>query len=130
MNPYFDYHKALILDWLRIAQNLPKQLPEAEHADVEAYLERLQVLADATAYSEAFIELGQTVLTQSLARFPQLTQAIHRDLFWFFGGDCLHYMPDDEIARYQQIDDLRYETEANGETFNWEEARAKVFKLH
>ena len=40
-------------------------------------------------------------------------------LLWFFGGDCLHFMPDEEIDLFQRLDERRYEAEERGETFDW-----------
>lgn len=45
--------------------------------------------------------LGQELITQIFHRYPQIAHLIPRDLLWFFGGDCLHFMPDEEIALYQ-----------------------------
>jgi len=44
---------------------------------------------------------------------------VPRDLLWFFGGDCLHFMPDDEIAVFQQLEERRYEAEQNDKPFDW-----------
>lgn len=52
-----------------------------------------------------------------------------RELLWFLGGDCLHFMPDEEIAVYQQLEDLRLAAAANGEHFDFRSARAKLLKL-
>ena len=30
---------------------------------------------------------------------------IERELFWFFGGECLHYLTDEEITQFQRIDE-------------------------
>jgi hypothetical protein len=38
---------------------------------------------------------------------------------WFFGGDCLHFMPDEEIQLYQQLDERRFAVEETGEDFDW-----------
>ena len=42
---------------------------------------------------------GQQWLHRFLTHNPELAPAIHRDLLWFFGGDCLHFMPDEEIEK-------------------------------
>ncbi|MFP3526579.1 PA2817 family protein, partial [Pantoea sp. SIMBA_072] len=44
---------------------------------------------------------------------------VPRDLLWFFGGDCLHFMPDSELDLYQQLEELRYEAEQRGAPFDW-----------
>ena len=52
-----------------------------------------------------------------------IAHLIPRDLLWYFGGDCLHFMPDDEIAQYQLLDEHRADVEARGEVFDWQQAR-------
>jgi hypothetical protein len=44
-------------------------------------------------------------------------------------GDCLHFMPDDEIAVYQQLDDQRGQAARQGQIFDLQSARAKLLKL-
>jgi hypothetical protein len=103
----------------------------------EKLLENLKALATEVQSSDLFIELGRTTLCRIVAAYPDLMPYVHRDLFWFFAGDCLHFMPDDEISRYQQLEELRYEAEQlnsdlNPDThseFNYAEERAKVFGL-
>lgn len=46
-----------------------------------------------------------------------------RDLLWFFGGDCLHFMPDEELSLYQATEERRYECEQRGEPFDWLEQK-------
>jgi len=44
-------------------------------------------------------------------------------LLWFFGGDCLHFMPDEEIELYQTLDERRYQAEQQGEVFDWNQEK-------
>lgn len=100
--------------------------------------EALQILDDSHAlflerYDELLRELpldpvssqylGQELLCQIIQRYPQIAHLIPRDLLWFFGGDCLHFMPDEEIALYQELEEQRYTAEQRGETFDWLKAR-------
>ena len=83
-------------------------------------------MACAQAPSEDFEQQGQYLLTQIITHYPHITPVVSRDLFWFFGGECLHYMGDDELARYQQLDEM-----LNDEPeLDYIEAKSKVFKLH
>jgi hypothetical protein len=61
--------------------------------------------------------------------WPDFAPTFPRELLWFFGGDCLHFMPDDEIALYQQLDELRARAAASGELFDLRKARANLLKL-
>jgi hypothetical protein len=38
-------------------------------------------------------------------------------------------MPDEEIAQFQQLDEMRAAATARGETLNYADARAKLLKL-
>lgn len=91
--------------------------------------EQLQALCNAPS-DESFYQQGQALLVKIVAAWPQLTPAIARDLFWFFGGDCLQFMPDEEIARFQTLDERRFELESAGQPFDYQKEKQKVFSLH
>lgn len=72
--------------------------------------------------NEAF-ELGQALMTRLVRNYPQLTQLLARDLLWLFGGDCIHYLNDDEIEQFQALDEARYAKEGQNEAFDYLELR-------
>lgn len=122
--PYHRYHLALLhslFDTLRAESVLMVQVPEESNL---LFLERFEELVnELEAGNQDALYTGQEVLCQIISRYPQLAPMISRDLLWYFGGDCLHYMPDEEIAQYQLLDEHQAEAEARGEEFNWEQAR-------
>ena len=61
--------------------------------------------------------------------FADLTPLFPRDILFFLGGDCLHYMPDEEIQAYQALDELRYSAESQGKSFDWETSKQSLKKL-
>ena len=61
--------------------------------------------------------------------YPEFAPTFPRELLWFFGGDCLHFMPDQEIALYQQLDEKRSQAAAGGKIFDIQVARAKLLNL-
>jgi len=63
--------------------------------------------------------MGQDMICQVFHRYPQIAHLVPRDLLWYFGGDCLHFMPDEEIEIFQQLEERRYEAEQNEEPFDW-----------
>ena len=72
--------------------------------------------------NEAF-DLGQALMTRLVRNYPQLTQLLARDLLWLFGGDCIHYLNDDEIEQFQALDEARYTKEGQNEAFDYLELR-------
>lgn len=64
--------------------------------------------------------LGQELVSQVFQRYPQIAHQVPRDLLWFFGGECLHYMPDEEIAGYQLLEERRFEALEQGLDFDWD----------
>jgi len=130
-NHYFQHHLQLILELNEAAKQMPRLADTAprDEADNE-FLEDLQRLGESTQVNESFISKGQASLCRIVARYPELTPLAHRDLFWLFGGDCLHFMPDEEIAIYQRLDERRHVIESEGKTFNFADERATLFGLN
>jgi hypothetical protein len=115
----FIKHQLALLRHLRgilVALGEAEQVPEESHA---LFLERFDELSEALAGGQDNQHLGQELLCQVITRYPQIAHLVPRDLLWFFGGDCLHYMPDEEISLYQQLEERRYYAEENDEPFDW-----------
>jgi hypothetical protein len=72
---------------------------------------------------------GGALVDRLFTTHPDFAPTFPRELLWFFGGDCLHFMPDDEITVYQQLDDQRGQAARRGEIFDLRSARAKLLKL-
>lgn len=72
---------------------------------------------------------GPLLVTRLFTTYPDFAPTLPRELLWFFGGDCLHYMPDEEIEIFQQLDQQRALAAARGETLNLRAARANLLKL-
>ena len=70
-------------------------------------------------------ELSQVLFNN----FPDMAPLLPRQLLWFFGGDCLHFMPDEEISQFQQLDEEREQAAAEGNVYDLAEARAKLLNL-
>ncbi|MBB3104377.1 PA2817 family protein [Azomonas macrocytogenes] len=116
--PYFEHNLALLthLRSILLAIGESEQISEESH---QLFLERFdELLAKLPAFPEER-HSGQDLICQVFQRYPQIAHLVPRDLLWFFGGNCLHFMPDEEIAMFQNLEDRRYEAENNGEPFNW-----------
>ncbi|MCB1845046.1 MAG: hypothetical protein KDI09_18925 [Halioglobus sp.] len=67
---------------------------------------------------------GPSLIGRLFTTYPELAPMLPRELLWFFGGDCLHFMPDEEIAQHQRLEELRLEAAASGEVIDLKKARA------
>ena len=114
----------VLLDHLRsilVAVGEAEQVPEESHV---LFLERFdELLASLPIDPIESQYLGQDILTQVITRYPQIAHLIPRDLLWFFAGDCLHYLSDEEIDMYQALEERRYEAEQNDEPFDWNQEK-------
>ena len=130
MNQRLAYHVELL-------SQLAIQLAKLEQSDLEynqenTILQQLGQLIEslkepsAQQYDSAIFD-GQQWLHRFLTHNPELAPAIHRDLLWFFGGDCLHFMPDDEIEKYQLLDDAMAEAMLRNTPFNYTLSREAIF---
>ncbi|MFH7813504.1 PA2817 family protein, partial [Acetobacter lovaniensis] len=82
-------------------------VPEESHA---LFLERFDDLRAQLPVDPIESQyLGQDLLCQVIVRYPQIAHLVPRDLLWYFAGDCLHYMPDEEISLYQALEERRFE---------------------
>ncbi|MWV13682.1 dehydrogenase [Pseudomonas sp. R-28-1W-6] len=120
---HLDHHLALLTH----LRGILVALGEAELVEDDThglFLERYdELLAELPKDPENSLYLGQDLISQIFHRYPQIAHLVPRDLLWFFGGDCLHFMPDEEIELYQALDERRYEAEANGEPFDWNQEK-------
>ena len=72
---------------------------------------------------------GRALVERLFTTYPDFVPTFPRDLLWFFGGDCLHFMSDEEIELYQQLDEQREQAAEKGEIIDFAAARAKLMKL-
>lgn len=120
---YLEHNMTLLahLRTILAALGEAEQIPEDNHG---LFLDRFdELLTELPKHPEENHYLGQDLISQIFHRYPQVAHLVPRDLLWFFGGDCLHFMPDEEIARYQALDERRFEAEAAGEPFDWNQEK-------
>lgn len=126
---YRNYHMGLLKHFIeQITPQVPFSAEFCSEDDHEFLREITSLYSNPD--SPQFLTKGQDLLCKVVATYPHLMPLLHRDLLWFFGGDCLHYMPDEEIARFQRLDELRHDAAASGEAFSYPEARAQILGLH
>ncbi|SRR6056297_932544 len=79
---------------------------------------------------EDLYRIGPSLVSRLFTTYPEMAPMLPRELLWFFGGDCLHFMPDDEIDEYQRLEEQRIEAAANGEVIDLKQARARLIRRH
>lgn len=128
MTSYQIHH----LNFLKIAYNnfinrdpFKSETPTQDDLD---FIEEFQQLIENFESQETGIyEQGADFIDKAFRRYPELAHLIARDLLWFFGGNNLHNMTDDEIQKFQQLDEMRFEAEENDEEFDYINKRAGLF---
>ncbi|WP_221798788.1 PA2817 family protein [Oceanobacter mangrovi] len=98
-------------DHIELLQALKSRLKAANESDVitEDMIQQLDDLIDQlTQHTSTAYDDTRDWVANILQFTPQLTPAIDRQLLWLLGGDCLHYLTDEEIAQFQTIDDASY----------------------
>lgn len=78
------------------------------------------------ATPENIMDEAPALVFRMLTIAPQLAEHFPRDLLWYLGGECLHFMPDEEIQQLTALDEQRRDAVARGDAFNWQEARASL----
>lgn len=126
---YYTYHLELLAAFSAQVQQLPPFNDEPSSEDDQEFIAALTQLQQQSKDS-TFLEQGQMLMCRVVGTYPQLMPLLHRDLLWFFGGDCLHYMPDEEIAVFQRLDEQREEAKQLQAPFSYKEARAKSMGMH
>ncbi|VUD68960.1 hypothetical protein TDB9533_04321 [Thalassocella blandensis] len=74
----------------------------------ELMLEKVQILENPDSSHQDLAEAGQWLISTIISAFPHITPYVSRNLYWYFGGDCMHFLGDEEIARFQAIDEAMY----------------------
>ena len=121
---YLQYCHDLLSGFAREFSLRVENLPEEDPLRLLAAEFSRLAAGDGDPYVE-----GPTLVDRLFTGFPDFAPTFPRDLLWFFGGGCLHFMPDEEIALYQELEQMRLESARRGETLDMRAARAKLLKL-
>ncbi len=128
---YLNHHVTLLNEFKNFCeQEYPFNDKTLEDEDHALFLETLSSLCALKNYSDSTNEKGQWLISRIVSAYSHLMPEVPRDLLWFFGGDCLHYMPDEEITFYQQLDELRFTAEESGKPFDIKEAKRTLETLN
>ena len=131
MTPHQLHH----LNFLKIAYNnfikqAPFTLDEVSNEEEQFIIDFQKLIKNFEEGSENVYNDGESFIDQAFKMYPGLAHLMARDLLWYFGGKCLHNMPDSEINTFQTLDELRFEAEEKGEEFDYLNQRANLFGLN
>jgi hypothetical protein len=128
---YLKHHVDLLQQFKVASENLPPFIQkEDNNEDDHEWLDALEKLCIMNDHNEETNVQGQQLVLRVVSTYSHLMPLLSRDILWFFGGDCLHYMPDDEIGFYQQLDELRFSAEEAGHDFDYAAAKQHLAKKH
>ena len=120
MNNRLSYHLELLQETLQRLEKAAAHDSEAIGGDI---LQQFRDLIDQlTEHSGAAYDSGQDLIAKIATHQPQLMPTIDRALLWFFGGECLHFLTNDEINRFQHLDEMAAEAEADGKEYDYRSA--------
>lgn len=119
------------LNLLKIAYNNLIQQPAFKETEAgEAEQEFLDLFAalvdDFEQHQPQAYDDGQTLLVRLVRAYPQYVPLLARDLFWLFGGECLHFMSDEEIEQFQRLDETQAELEASSTPVDYLSLRQSI----
>lgn len=126
---YTQYHLLLLENFIEQIKIQPPFSLESPTEEDHQFLQDITVLPGKRSDKNFLVE-GQGLLCKVVSAYPHLMPLLYRDLLWFFGGDCLHYMPDEEIQLFQLLDEQRQQAIENNTPFVYEHQRAELFGLH
>ncbi|TQV66297.1 dehydrogenase [Exilibacterium tricleocarpae] len=127
---YQLHHRQLLETLVTALQQQPPFLQGSNSTEDSEFIQRATELLKFSPGTPDYLYEGQWLICRIVAGYPHITPLVPRDLFWFFGGDCLHFMPDEEIQKYQTLDERRAAAEDSDQPFNYAEERARLFGLH
>ncbi len=121
---YLQYCLELLAGFAKQFALRVNHLPAEDPAQALAHEFDRLVAGDGDLYGD-----GASLVNRLFTGFPELAPLFPRDLLWFLGGECLHFMPDGEIEMYQQLEQQRLQAAGRGETLDLKAARANLLKL-
>lgn len=121
---YRQYGSEELADFGKKLQEQTQQL-----GDDDPLRELARAFSELSESPGALYEVGPGLVSRLFTTYPEWAPTLPRHALWFLGGDCLHFMADEEIALFQQLEEQRLEAAAAGELFNIQEARANLLNL-
>ncbi|AEF54890.1 PA2817 family protein [Marinomonas posidonica] len=110
----------------RIAEHDPFNSTDLAEEEID-FLEKWdQLTARIESNAPDYTFDAQEVLSRFIRCYPNLVPLIKRELLWFMGGECLHFLGDEEINFYQQLEDQLYELDRQKIDYNLQDEINKL----
>ncbi|WP_394179335.1 PA2817 family protein [Marinomonas posidonica] len=110
----------------RIAEHDPFNTTDLAEEEID-FLEKWdQLIARIESNAPDYTFDAQEVLSRFIRCYPNLVPLIKRELLWFMGGECLHFLGDEEISFYQQLEDQLYELDRQQIDYNLQDEINKL----
>jgi hypothetical protein len=120
MNNRLKYHLELLNETLSRIEKAAAN--ESGVIDADILQQFRDVIDQLTEHRGSAYEAGQDLFSKIGTHQPQLMPAVDRALLWFFGGECMHFLSDEEISRFQDLDEMAAEAEAEGKEYDYRSA--------
>lgn len=102
----------------RIQEHDPFDRPELAEEEQDFINKWEELMTAGNQALPDFLFDAQELLSRFIRCYPNLVPLMHRELLYFIGGECLHFLGDEELAYYQQIDEQLYDAEQAGESID------------
>lgn len=86
-----------------LQQGISQAIPDDESGNALRTLFQDTIRALESDAEYGFV--AEDLLTTLITHYPNLTPAIPRELLWAIGGSCLHYLGDEEIEQFSEIEE-------------------------
>lgn len=120
MNNRLKYHLELLNETLSRIEKAAAN--ESGVIDADILQQFRDVIDQLTEHRDSAYEAGQDLFSKIGTHQPQLMPAVDRALLWLFGGECMHFLSDEEITRFQHLDEMAAEAEAEGKEYDYRSA--------
>lgn len=93
---YLTHCRSLLAGFAREFSTRTRELPPEDSLRMLA----LEFSSIAAGERDMYLE-GPRLVSRLFTTYPDFAPTFPRELLWFFGGECLHFMPDEEIAEFE-----------------------------
>lgn len=130
MTTRLDYYRQLNTALSELCVKMVSQHPTHSEESNKELLDLFLELDRSFDSNGDYALIGQQIITRIVSHYPDITPQVHRDLLWFYGGDCLHFLGDEEIQKYQDLEERYYELSNNDDSCCYRNLRAQAFNMY